>query len=179
MVKKITIVTLIVIFLSVSVFAGKKEFSKGYWYVTPQLGLNAYALPFGASIEMALKDNIGVGATLMLYFWSENIGPFNFSYTAINPSVDFYYHFLKLKVDKLDVYAGASLGFTIFSYSDNLGAEYKGDLGGGLFLAPFIGAKYMIKDKLAVNFKSYFSAIGGLSGAGAVIGVTLFLKKGK
>ena len=178
MFKRIIVVAMILCFLSVGLGAKEKDFKKGYWYVSPIIGLNAYALPFGVSVEYALKENIGVGGTLIAYFWSESWLGFKFSYTVINPSVDFYYHLNKyLPVDKLDVFAGASLGYNVFSVSASGMGEYAGELGGGIFLYPFIGARYYIKSNLAIFLRSGFSVIGDLSGFNGVVGVTLILKK--
>ena len=177
--KSLAIVVLILFFAS-SLVAGEKEFKKGTWYLTPQVALYSYALNFGANLEMALTENIGVGGNLMLAFWSEDFGAWGgLSQTLITPSVEVLYHFIKIPVAKLDVFAGASLGFSIYSYSwDVAGVGDDSGVGSSsLFLSPVAGARYWFSEKLAACLKVYFSAIGDFSSVGGVVGLTFILKK--
>lgn len=161
----------------VSAFAFSADnFEKGGKYVTPQVGLNSWAIPFGASYGVGITDNIEVGVSVMVYFWSESFFGYDWSYTVITPSLEGAYHFTTLELP-VDVFAGLSLGYSIFSLSDGSGNDYAGAFGSSLYLSPFIGARYFFKDKYAVSLKAYFSAMGDLSGAGAVLGLTIALGK--
>jgi hypothetical protein len=141
---------------------GKKyaplEFKKGEMYLTPQIGLNSYAVPFGANFEYAMTENIGIGGTVMMWIWSQG--------TIIMPSVDGAYHFTRLDVDKLDLFAGASLGFAIFSAKGG----YSGS--SGLYLSPFVAGRYWFSEKMAVSLRLNFSVIGDWTGVGGLLGVT-------
>ena len=164
---KIPVLLLVAIFISSMTLAaaprGRKntrlQFHKGDKFLTPQIGLNSYAVPFGANFEAAITENIGVGGTVMMWIWSHG--------TIIMPSVDGAYHFTKLGVDKLDLFAGASLGFAIFSA--------KGGYGGssGLYLSPFVAGRYWFFEKMAVSLRLNFSVIGDWTGVGGLLGVTL------
>ncbi|MCU0289536.1 MAG: hypothetical protein MUF15_24470 [Acidobacteria bacterium] len=174
---KVIIGILTVMMLTTSVFAGKKEFKEGSWYLTPQIVLYSYAPNFGASLEYAVTENIGVGGTLMFASWSEKNGYGKVSQTLITPSVDGYYHFTEVGVKKLDVFAGLSLGYSIYSYSWNgSGGSWGGTGASDLFLCPFAGARYYFNRNTAFYLKLDFPVTGNWSGIGAVLGVTFKLK---
>ncbi len=141
---------------------GKKnaqlQFHKGDKFLTPQIGLNSYAIPFGVNFETAITENIGVGGTVMMWLWSHG--------TIIMPSADGAYHFTRLDVDKLDLFAGASLGFAIFSAKEGYGGS------SGLYLSPFVAGRYWFSEKMAVSLRLNFSVIGDWTGVGGLLGVT-------
>ncbi len=141
---------------------GKKydqlQFHKGDKFLTPQIGLNSYAVPFGANFEVAITENIGVGGTVMMWIWSHG--------TIIMPSVDGAYHFTRLDVDKLDLFAGASLGFAIFSAKEGYGGS------SGLYLSPFVAGRYWFSEKMAVSLRLNFSVLGDWTGVGGLLGLT-------
>lgn len=162
---------------SVFSFAGENEFSKGSWFVTPQLALYEYAPNFGASVEYGLTENIGIGGTLMMAFWSDRGSGWKISQSLITPSVDGYYHFTKIKAEKFDVYAGASLGYSIYSWSwDAPGSSWSDASGSDLFLSPFGGARYYFSNKIAATLNLHFSILGDFSGIGGEVGITFRLK---
>ncbi len=169
------LVLLFVLALTQSALAGTKEFGKGMLFVTPQIGLNSYTVPFGVSAEYGLTPNIGIGGTAMFWLWSD---PY-WTNTVVSLSVDGAYHFTKLDVEKLDLFAGGSLGFTIYSWSWKSGYSdwYEGSSGSsGLWISPFLGARYFFSPKIAASLKAYFSIVGSWSGVGGVLGFTIRLK---
>ncbi len=149
----------------------QSEYQKGGLYLTPQVALYSYAFNFGAALEFGLTDNIGVGGTLMFAFWSDP----GISYSLITPSVEGYYHFTQLDVDKLDLFGGAALGFSIYNFnSDDLWLDGTGT--SDLFLSPILGGRYYVSEKIAVCLKLYISLVGGWAGVGGVLGATIVLK---
>ncbi len=143
---------------------GKKyaqlQFHKGDKFLTPQIGLNSYATPFGASFEYAITENIGVGGTVMIALWND----WGYKNSLIMPAVEGAYHFTKLKVEKLDLFAGLSLGYAIFN-SDYVSWS------SGLDLSPFIAARYWFSDKIGVSLKVNYSLFGDFSSYGTFLGV--------
>lgn len=141
---------------------GKKyaqlQFHKGDMSLTPQIGINSYAVPFGVNFEYGMSENIGVGGTVMMWIWNHG--------TLILPSVDAAYHFTRLDVDKLDLFAGAGLGFAIFSA--------KGGFSGssGLYISPFVAGRYWFSDKMAVSLRVNVGLIGDWTGVGGLLGIT-------
>lgn len=176
--KKVIIGILMVVMFFLSGFAGENEFSEGSLFLTPQIALYKYAPNFGASLEYGLTENIGIGASLMLAFWSDNLGMNGkASQTLITPSVEGYYHFTKLDAKKLDVFAGASLGYSIYSWSwDGPGGSWSDAGSSDIYLSPFVGCRYYFNKKIAAYLNLHFSVLGDRSGVGGVVGVTFRLK---
>jgi len=139
-------------------------FTKGSIYVTPQIGGNRWSFAFAGSGEYALLKNVGIGASVLAYFWLNS--------SVIAPTVDGYYHFTWLKVPKLDVFAGLALGFAIFNTT-----YYTDDVSGGLYAAPFTGARYWFSKKMAAFVRVNFSLVGEYwNSPTALAGVSFKLK---
>ncbi len=160
--RKIIIIFAVVLF-GIAVFSNAAMFEKGGKYLTPQIGINTYAIPVGVSFGYGISDNIELSGSVLYISWSDG----EYSYSVINPGFEGMYHFTSLNVEKLDAFAGLSLGYLIFT----------GDLGtysSGLSIAPFVGARYYFSPKTAASLKLYFST-GSVGGIGGVAGVTLRL----
>lgn len=164
--------------VSVSVADGSSNFNRGDIFVTPQFGYNSYSPVFGVGIEYGITENIGIGGSLMVGFWSEKILTTKFSQTLINPSLDAYYHFSPATGKRTDFFIGLSLGYSIFSWSaESDYIEWEDSGSSGLYLSPVIGLRYFFSPKLILSAKSRYSAIGSFSGIGGEIGITFKLKK--
>jgi len=171
--KKAIYAVLALLILSGAALAGTNEFSKGSFFITPQVGINAWAVPFGVNAEYAITPNIGIGGTVMVWLWGDTW----YSYSVISPSVEGVYHFTQLKLDKIDLFAGAALGYTIYSFSTKEDIGFTGSLGSsGLDLGLVLGGRYFFSDKIAVSLRSSGSFIGGWAGFGGALGVTIRLK---
>lgn len=166
-IKKVIFVTMVVL-LSASLLSAayykkpaKKfsdlSFNKGVLYVTPQIGFNSWTVPFGVNVEYAMTENIGIGGTVMAWFWGGG--------GLIVPSGEVAYHFTMLDVPKLDLSAGGGLGFAIATGGGYTGAIY-----------PFVllNGRYFFQPKMAVNLRFNMS-FGDWGSAGAIIGVTFIL----
>jgi hypothetical protein len=132
-------------------------FNKGDMFVTPQFGFNSWTLPFGVNVEKAITENIGVGATVMAWFWGGG--------GLIVPSAEAAYHFTRLEIDKVDLSAGGGLGFAIATGGGYTGAIY-----------PFvlINGRYFIKPRMAINLR-FNMGFGSWGSAGGLFGVTFKL----
>ena len=169
-IKKIILITL-VLFLSASLLTAayyKKKapkrrnttqtFMKGDMFLTPQIGLYSGAVPFGANFEYAMTENIGVGGTLMMWFGS--------GYSVFMPSIDAAYHFTMLEVEKLDLFAGAGVGFAIAGGGGSTGTS-------GISLSPFVAGRYWFSEKLGVSLRLNIGLIGDWTGVFSMLGVVL------
>ena len=177
MISRVIIVLFTVLMVS-SVFAGEKEFGKGQLFLTPQAAYYSYAPNLGVSVEYALTENIGIGGSLMFAFWSAEAFDVKISESLITPSLEAYYHFTEIAAKKLDLFAGLSVGYSIYSYSwDISGYEWSDAGSSGLYLSPILGIRYYLTQKLAICLKSHFSALGDWSGIGGELGLTFRLGK--
>jgi len=169
--KKTLVVVAALLLLSGAALAGENEFSTGSFFITPQVGINSFTVPFGVNAEYAITPNIGVGGTVMVWLWSDAY----ISQSIIGLSVEGAYHFTQIKVDKLDLFAGAGLGYSIYSFDlkDGIGVETGAS---GLDLGLILGGRYFFTEKFAVSLRLNGSFIGHWATFGGTIGVTIRLK---
>ncbi|NIM13264.1 MAG: outer membrane beta-barrel protein [Candidatus Aminicenantes bacterium] len=171
------IIVLSILVMVSSAFAGEKEFGKGQLFLTPQFAYYSYAPNFGVSLEYGLTQNIGIGGSLLFAFWSDEAFDVKISESLITPSFDIYYHFTKVEVEKLDLFAGLSVGYSIYSYSFDIGGFEWNDAGSSnIYLSPILGIKYYLTSKLAISLRSHYSALGDWSGMGGELGLSFRLK---
>ncbi|MBN1939548.1 MAG: outer membrane beta-barrel protein [Candidatus Aminicenantes bacterium] len=177
--KKTTLVVVsVLVLLAGAATAGTKEFWKGGIYVTPQFGINSWggSIPFGVNVEYGLTENIGIGGSAMFNFWSDEW----WSETLINLAAEAAYHFTKIPTDKLDLYAGAGLGYSIYSWkykSGYSGWDDSGSGSSGLYLQLIAGVRYFVSPKIAVSLRAIGSLIGHWAGVGGALGATFILGK--
>lgn len=166
-----TTVMLAVLFIGVQAQGSSDypHFMKGSKFLSPQVGLNSWAIPFGASIEYGMTENIGIGVSVLLTFWGDDWG----SSTLIIPVAEAFYHFTKMAVNKLDLFAGAGIGFGIYSYKSKDNNDIAGSGTSEIMILPTAGARYWLSNKLALYLKVYFSVTGGWSGLSGIAGVSL------
>lgn len=133
------------------------QYQKGDKLLNAGIGLGAYyggGIPIGASLEFGITDQISVGPQIDYYSWGYNFGlGYRYRYTFIPIGVRGSYHLnevLNLGNEKLDLYAGAGLGYYISSYSDNTGytGVYDNAYGGRVFLNIHAGGRYYFKPNL-------------------------------
>lgn len=173
MIKKIGALLVVVLALSGLASATTKEFSMGHFYLTPQLGYASWGgIPFGVNAEYAITDNIGIGGTAMAQFWSYGWGTASW----ITFSGEANYHFIQIPVDKLDVYAGAGLGYGIYSFSYTSGWDAGSTGMSGITLQAIVGARYYFSPKMAGSLRIATPFLGSFTGFGAAVGVTFILK---
>lgn len=163
---KITVILLLV--TSTSLFAQQHgAFSKQDKLLNIGIGVNSFydgGIPFGASFEKGISNNISVGVNAD-YLSNDYLA---FKFTAIYFGVRASYHvneLLKIKSEKIDLYGGPTLGYRSFSWKDtdqDLGDSY----GSGVFLGAYIGGKYYFNKKIGL-----FAELGSIGSTNARIGV--------
>lgn len=132
------------------------QFQKGDKVLNAGIGgggfgwLSGFAV--GASLEYGVTDFIGVGAQTDLRFYNNWVGK---SKLAIPIAARGTYHFGKhfVKVDKLDLYGGVALGFTIGGkyYDDSYGGIWLGTYDNSSLVAGvFAGGRYYFANNLGV-----------------------------
>ncbi len=161
--KKLLVLIIILCVGSMMSMAASDNGGKGRMYVSPLVGINSFAVPFGVSVELGIKDKFGIGGTLLYQSWD--------GFTLITPSVQGVYHFTGIKARKIDLYAGLSLGFSIFSAGNVVVVGTS-----GLYLSPFAGIRYFLSAKMALTARLNISAVGDWSGVGTLIGVSFKVK---
>ncbi|MES2558616.1 MAG: outer membrane beta-barrel protein [Bacteroidota bacterium] len=127
---------------------------------------------FGGELQgrYHLNDNMAVGLSLGYYSWGTvEIPGFTTSFTTMPIMGGFDYYF---STDDFKPFAGIELGYT--TWSSEVSGEIFGipfeasSSGGGLALAPVIGASYAINDQLDVFGRAkYFYGMTEDTGTGA------------
>ena len=171
--KKLVSIIVVLIFCNVG-FAQNAGYKKGDKLLNIGLGVNSYyngGIPFGASFEVGITEDISVGGNFDYLSYS-----YKYSGNLSNRFSTFYigargsYHLnrvFKISNEKVDLFVGAILGFRSFSWNDD---NYAGNglesYGSGLYLGGFIGGKYYFSDKVCV-----FTELGAIGSTNARIGV--------
>lgn len=130
------------------------QYKKGDNLLNAGIGLGVYTyggLPFGASFEHGITEDISVGGFFDYLSWKNTYSTYSYSWRFMYFGARGSYHFnelLKLDNDKVDVYAGIGLGYRVVSTSDNLVAGY-GGYGGGLFYNVHVGGRYYFANNIA------------------------------
>lgn len=148
-------------------------FAKGDKLLNIGVGVNSYysgGFPLGASFEVGVTDEISVGANVD-YLSSKYSGfGFDYKFTTIYFGARGSYHFneiLSIDNDKIDLYAGATVGFRSFTFKDKYSGEsLTGTYGSGVYLGAFIGGKYFFTDNVAA-----FAELGAIGSTNVRLGV--------
>lgn len=172
--KKLLIVLLLGSFslLSNAAFA---QYAKGDKLLNVGIGVNSYyngGIPFGASFEVGVTDEISVGGSLD--YLSHNYGSYfgtDYRFTAVYLGARGSYHFnelLNLKNDRIDIYAGLTLGYRSFTWSDSsYGTGLGNSYGSGAFLGIYAAGRYYFSEKVGA-----FLEVGAVGSTNAKLGVT-------
>lgn len=150
-------------------FAQNGAFNKGDKLLNVGIGINSYysgGIPFGASLEFGVTDQISVGGSVDYLSSSYSAG---FKFTTIYIGARANYHFneiLNLESDKVDVYGGLTLGYRSFSWGDKDFAGLGNSYGSGIYFGGLVGGKYYFSDKIGA-----FLELGAIGSTNARIGV--------
>lgn len=118
------------------------------------IGVGVYSyggLPIGASFEHGFTKQISAGGFIDYLSWKNSYSSYSYSWRFIYFGARGSYHLnevLNLNNDKLDVYAGAGLGYSTVSTSDNLVSGYSG-YSNRLFLNIHAGGRYYFSSNIA------------------------------
>jgi hypothetical protein len=156
--KKFLFLLFVAASLSVTSEKAFAQFEKGDKLLNVGLNLGGTygggGIGVGASFEAGVHDFISVGAQADLVTWNYGYFGYKWRYNFFTVAARGSYHFGKhfITMDKLDLYAGPSLGFRISSYNDPDGYSgvYDNGYGSGVFFGAFAGAKYYFKPNLGV-----------------------------
>ena len=145
---------------------------KGDKLLNVGIGLNSYyfgGIPLAASLEIGITDDISVGPAIGYQSKNYGSGSYNSKWTSIYIGGRGSYHLNKvidLNNEKVDLYAGAQLGYQSFKWKDDyvgVSPYNNGNLRFGLYG----GGRYYFQNNIAVVGEFGF---GGYSNAN--IGVT-------
>jgi hypothetical protein len=130
-------------------------FARGDSFLTAQIGYNEWSVPFGLDYEHALSGNIGIGASVMLWFWQ--------GASVTLPSVDIAFHFIQL--DHLDLFAGVGAGYLIY----NPGKGYSSS--SDWYFYPFAAGRLWLSQNMGFSLRFNWGVVGDWTGGNAFLGL--------
>ena len=143
---KKSLILIITIFLLSNVYA-QFPLSKGQSQLNLGLGLSSKGIPIYGGIDVALNREFTVGGELGIRSFTEN----TYKQNVVSISANANYHFNEVleMSNAWDLYAGLSLGFNIWSTSNNNPSTGTSGLG----LAAQIGTRFKVSRKLSLNLE--------------------------
>ncbi len=172
--KKTTLSVILLLLALTTTFAQKTGgFAKGDKLLNIGVGVNSYynsGFPLGASFEVGVTDDISVGANVD-YLGSKYSGfGYEYKFTTIYFGARGSYHFneiLNIDNDKIDLYAGATVGFRSFTFKDKYSGEtLTGTYGSGVYLGGYLGGKYYFTNNIGA-----FAEVGAIGSTNVRLGV--------
>jgi len=111
-----------------------------------------------------IRDEVGLGGYISTGWGSWKYGGEKYNFSAFSMAVLGYYHFNKMiPIEKMDVYAGAGLGFRRYNADDWLGTDY--DESGVIFVVK-VGIRYYVVNNFAVYAESGFDDMSSVNFGG-------------
>lgn len=170
--KKTFKISIALLFFAFTVHAQNGAFSKDDKLLNIGIGVNSFydnGVPFGASFEKGINDNISLGVNFDYLSSDFSSSGIDLKFTAIYFAVRGSYHFntlLKIKSEKIDLYAGPSLGYRKFSWKDGSNDTLGDDYGSSVFVGVHLGGKYYFTDKIGA-----FLELGDVGSTNARLGI--------
>jgi hypothetical protein len=150
-------------------------YAKGNKLLNIGIGVNSYyngGIPFGASFEVGVTDEISVGGNFD-YLSNKYSGyGYSWKFTALYIGARGSYHFnelLNINNEKIDLYGGATIGYRSFKWKDNFDESYYsvgGTYGNGVYVGAFAGGKYYFNSKIGA-----FVELGAIGSTNARLGI--------
>ena len=153
---KKTILLFLVMVTASAVSKAQNAFTQNDKLLNIGVGLNSYydgGTAVGASFKVGVARNISLGVSFDYLSRTYDYGAYGNRFSALYLGGRASYHFnrlFELITNKVDLYAGAALGYRSFSWRDaytgnNLGHDYNS----GLYLGIYAGGKYYFAPKVS------------------------------
>ena len=149
-------------------------FSKGDKLLNLGVGINSYysmGTPLGLSFEVGVSDVISIGGNADYLSSKYNYGNGLYSkFTTLYIGARVSYHvndLLNIENEKIDLYAGVTVGARNFSFKDNFSSSGLGsNYSNGVFFGGYVGGKYYFSPKVGA-----FAELGAIGSTNARIGI--------
>jgi hypothetical protein len=140
--------------------------AKGSKQLNAGIGLSTWGLPIYVGLDYGLGKNWTLGGEGSFRSHRESFGGIKFNHTILGLGANANYHFNEILniPSPWNLYAGANIGFFVWSSPNN----YRGTGSSGLGIGGQIGGRYFLNDNLGLNLE--FG--GGNSFSGGKFGLT-------
>jgi outer membrane immunogenic protein len=153
----------------VSAVNAQNPLPKGKSQLNVGIGLSDWGIPVYLGIDHGISTDFTIGGELSYRSYKENWKDNRYRHGITGISANLNYHFNRiLKMPKeFDLYAGANVGFYVWSSPDS----YDGDHTSGLGLSGQLGGRYYFNNKIGLNLE----VGGGNAFSGGKFGLTFRL----
>lgn len=169
---------LFTIVLASYVTAQEYGYNKGDKLLNLGVGVNSYysgGTPLSISFESGIANQVSVGASVDYLSNKYNAGTVtSYKFTALYFGARASYHvneLLNIEQEKIDLYAGLTIGYRNFSWKDKYSNSTLSDrYGSGLFVGGHIGGKYYFTRTIGA-----FTELGAVGSTNFRLGVAVKL----
>lgn len=139
---------------------------KGSAQLNAGFGFSSWGLPLYVGLDYGVHKDVSVGGEFSFRSYNTRWDGYKYHHTIWGLSANCNYHFTNLfDIPKeWDVYAGANVGFYVWSYP----GDYRGDRVSGLGLGLQAGGRYYFNDNFGINLE----VGGGNAFSGGKLGIT-------
>ncbi|HTO16747.1 MAG TPA: outer membrane beta-barrel protein [Edaphocola sp.] len=138
---------------------------KGGTQLNLGLGVSGWGIPVYAGVDFGVTDDITVGIEGSYRSWKYT-SAYRFSIIGVGANANYHFNRILELPEKMDLYAGVSLGYFIF----NNPSGYSGSLGSSLGFSGQVGFRYFFTNKVGLQLEA-----GGGNVSGGKIGLTFKL----
>lgn len=165
--KKLNCVLFLVLAASFSIRA-QAPLGKGGIQLNAGTGFSGFGVPIYVGADFGVHDDITIGPKIShrSYGYSVNGNDLDQTLTYIGFNGNYHFNRVFGLPDEWNVYAGATLGYFIWSSSDLNGAKSS-----GLAFGAQVGGRYFFTEKFGINLE-----LGGGSASEASFGITYRFK---
>jgi hypothetical protein len=163
------ILSILLLLTVITAVNAQNPLPKGKSQLNVGIGLSDWGIPVYLGIDHGISTDFTIGGELSYRSYKENWKDNRFKHSITGISANLNYHFNRiLKIPKeFDLYAGANVGFYVWSSPDT----YDGDHSSGLGLSGQVGGRYYFNNKIGFNLE----VGGGNAFSGGKFGLTFRL----
>jgi len=156
-------------FITMSAFSQRYSESSGKTQLNVGFGFSDWGVPFYIGLDQRVAQDISVGGEFSYRSYREDWNNYYYHHNIMGFSANANYHFNTIfqLPSAWDIYAGANLGFYVWTSPDNYGGTNTSELGVGAQ----IGVRYFVTHKVGLNLE--FG--GGNAFSGGKFGLTFKL----
>jgi outer membrane immunogenic protein len=171
--KKITFILTAILSIAIALPSiAQGTLGKGGKQLNAGLGFSGYGIPIFVGMDFGVHESVTIGPRLSYRNYNQTFLVNDYDQSIIGISFNGNYHFNQLfsLPKEFDLYAGATIGYYIWSDAKIGGVKVPGANASTLGFDGQVGGRYFFNDKFALNVELG----GGYTGAG-LFGITIKL----
>lgn len=144
------IISLALVLITTFAFS-QNPLNRRYTQLNVGVGLSGWGIPVYIGLEKYIARDLSIGGELSYRAYNENWqnNYYNHNITGISGNLNYHFNSLLGISSHWDLYAGANVGFFIWTSPDG----YTGNHSSGLGLGGQLGLRYYFTNRVGVNFE--------------------------